>query len=144
MVRVATANGPASATDVVDVEVPGLDAYARVLLLKGCQAVPSHGRLVEEHQCGSVWNDDGAVFISHAGRLHGCSVRNYIPFLGQDCAFPALDENTNNAAPEASADDFLVEIMPEGLDEQDKTNLAWFSISPTCVRVLIASRTCLA
>ena len=38
MVKMATANGPATATDVVDVGVPGLDAHARVLLLRGCPA----------------------------------------------------------------------------------------------------------
>ena len=91
MVRMATANGPATATDVVDVEVPGLDAHARVLLLKGCPAVLSLGRLVEEHKCSFVWNDDGAVLIDHAGHRHECVVRNYVPFLGQDYAFPAPD-----------------------------------------------------
>ena len=116
----ATANGPATATDVVDVEVPGLDAHARVLLLKGCPAVLSLGRLVEEHKCIFVWNDDGAVLIDHAGHRHECVVRNYVPFLGQDYAFPAPDTGTDDAAPEASADDFLVEIMPEGHDERDE------------------------
>ena len=110
MVRMATANGPTTATDVVDIEVPGLDAHARVLLLKGCPAVLSLGRLVEEHKCSFVWNDDGAVLIDHAGNRHECVVRNYVPFLGQDYAFPA---------PSASADDLLDEIMPEGHDERD-------------------------
>ena len=49
MVKMVTANGPTTATDVVDVEVPGLDAHARVLLLKGCLALLSLGRLIEEH-----------------------------------------------------------------------------------------------
>ena len=70
MVRMATANGPATATDVVDVEVPGFEAHARVLLLKGCPAVLSLGRLVEERKCSFVWNDDGAVLIDHAGNRH--------------------------------------------------------------------------
>ena len=35
----------------------------------------------------------------------------YVPFLGQDYAFPA---------PDASAEDLLDEIMPEGHDEQDE------------------------
>ena len=43
MVRMATANGPATATDVVDVAVPGLDAHAKVLLLNECPAVLSRG-----------------------------------------------------------------------------------------------------
>ena len=80
MVRMATANGPATATNVVDVEVPGLEAHARVLFLKGCPAVLSLGRLVEKHKSSFVWNDDGAVLIDHAGHRHECVVRNYVPF----------------------------------------------------------------
>ena len=110
LVRMATANGPATATDVVDIEVPGLDAHARVLLLKGCPAVLSLGRLVEEHKCSFIWNDEGAVLIDHAGNRHECVVRNYVPFLGQDYAFPA---------PEVSAEEMLDEIMPEAHDERD-------------------------
>ena len=60
------------------------------------------------------------TFIDHAGRRHECVVRNYVPFLGQDYAAPAPDTGTDDAAPEASADDFLVEIIPEGHDEQDE------------------------
>ena len=120
MVRMATANGPATATDVVDVEVPGLDAHARLLLFKGCPSVLSLGRLVEEHKCSFVWNDDGAVLIDHAGHRHECVVRNYVPFLGQDYAFPAPDESADDAAPDASADDLLIEIMPEGHDERNE------------------------
>ena len=52
----ATANGPATAQDVVDVEIPGLDAQARVLLLKGCPPVLSLGRLIEEHSCRFEWS----------------------------------------------------------------------------------------
>ena len=108
MVRMATANRPATATDVVDIEVPGLEAHARVLLLKGCPAALSLGRFVEEHKCNFLW-DDGAVLIDHAGNRHECVVRNCVPFLGQDYASPA---------PEVSAEEMLDEIMPEGHDEQ--------------------------
>ena len=66
MVKMATANGPATATDVVDVEVPGLDAHAWVLLLPGCPAVLSLGRLVEDHKCSFTWDENGAVLIDHA------------------------------------------------------------------------------
>ena len=38
-------------------------------------------------------------------------VRNYVPFLGQDYAFPA---------PDVSAEDLLDEIMPKGHDERDE------------------------
>ena len=110
MVKMATANGPATATDVVDVEVPGLEAHARVLLLKGCPAVLSLGRLVEEHKCRSVWDEDGAILIDHAGNRHECVVRNYVPFLGQDYAFPA---------PETSAEELLDEILPECHGERE-------------------------
>ena len=82
MVRMATANGPATATDVVDVDVPGLEAHARVLLLKGCPEVLSLGRLVEDHKCSFLWNSDGAVLIDANGNRHECVVRNYDPFLG--------------------------------------------------------------
>ena len=116
----ATANSPATATGMVDVEVPGLDAHARDLFLKGCPAVLSLGRLVEKHKCSFVWNGDGPLLINHASHCHECVVRNYVPFLGQDYAFPAPEKNADNAAPEASADDFLVEIMPEGHDERDE------------------------
>ena len=81
MVKMATANVPATATDVVDVEVPGLDAHARVLLLKGCPAVLSLGRLIEEHKCSFSWDENGAVLFDHLGRKHECLVRNYVPFL---------------------------------------------------------------
>ena len=111
MVRMATANEPATATDVVDTEVPGLGAHAQVLLLKGCPAVLSLGRLVEERKCSFMWDEDGAVLIGHAGNRHECVVRNYVPFLGQGYAFPA---------PEVSAEGKLDEIMPEGHDERDK------------------------
>ena len=120
MVRMATANGPATATDVVDVEVPGLDAHARVLLLKGGPAVLSLGHLVEEHTCSFVWNDDGAVLIDHAGNRHKCVARNYELFLGQDYAFSALGASADEAAPDMSADDLLAEIMPEGHDGRDE------------------------
>ena len=82
MVRMTTANGYATATDVVDVEVPRFDAHARVLLLKRCPAVLSLSRLVEKYKCSFVWNDDGAVLIDHAGNRHECVVRNYVPFVG--------------------------------------------------------------
>ena len=82
MVRMATANGPATATDVVDIDVPGLEAHARVLLLKGCPAVLSLGRLVEDHKCSFLWNSDGAVLIDSSGNRHECVVRNYVPFSG--------------------------------------------------------------
>ena len=124
MVRMATANGPATATDVVDVEVPGLDAHARVLLLKGCPSVLSLGRLVEWHKCSLVWNNDGAALINNAGRRHERVVRNYIPFLGQDYAVPAPDTGTDDAALEASANDFLVEIKPERHDERGEEHLS--------------------
>ena len=81
MVRMATANGPATATDEVDIEVPGLEAHARVLLLKGCPAVLSLGRLVEEHKCRFMWDEHDAVLIDHAGNRHECVVRNNPPFL---------------------------------------------------------------
>ena len=101
----------------MDVEVPGLEAHARVFLLKGCPAVLSLGRLVEEHRCSFAWNDDGAVLIDHAGNRH--VVRNYVPFLGQDYAFPAPDVSADEAAPDVSAEDLLDEIMPEGHGERD-------------------------
>ena len=104
MVRMTTANGPAIATDVVDVEVPGFEAHGRVFLLKGYPAVLSLGRLVEEHKCSYVWNDDGAVLIDHAGNRHECVVRNYVSFLGQDYAFPAPDVSADEAAPDVSAE----------------------------------------
>ena len=47
MVRIATAQGPAIATNVVDDDFPGLSAYARVFLLKRCPSVPILGRLFE-------------------------------------------------------------------------------------------------
>ena len=47
-------------------------------------------------------------------------VRNYVPFLGQDYAFPAPDVSADEAAPDVSADDLLEEIMPEGHDERDE------------------------
>ena len=119
MVRMATANNPATATDVVDIEVPGLEAHARVLLLKGCPAVLSLGRLVEEHNCSFMWNDDGAVLIDHAGNRHECVVRNYVLFLGDGYAFPAPVEGAQEA-PDVSANDMLDEIMPEGHDERDE------------------------
>ena len=119
MVPMAAANGPATATDVVDVEVPGLEAHARVLLLKGCPTVLSLGRLVEERKCSFVWNDDGAALIDHAGNRHECAIRNYVPFLGQDYAFPAPDESAA-AALDVSAEDLLDEVMPEGHDERDE------------------------
>ena len=122
MVRIATANGPTTAVDVVDVEVLGLDDNARVVLLKGCPAVLSLGRVVQEHKCSFVWNDDGAVLIDHAGRRHECVVRNYVPFLGQDYAFLAPDTGTEDAVPEASADDRLGQIMPESHDERGKVH----------------------
>ena len=111
MVRMATANGPATATDVVDVDVPGLEAHARVLLLKGCPAVLSLGRLVEDHKCSFLWNSDGAVLIDSSGNRHECVVRNYVPFLGDEYALPVRDE---------SAEDLLDEILPEGHDELDE------------------------
>ena len=121
MVRMTTANGPATATDVVDVEVSGLDAPARVLLLKGCPAVLSLGRLVEEQNCNFVWNVDGAVLIDHADKnCHDCVVRNYVPFLRQDYAFSAPDASADEAAPDVSADGVLEEIMPEGHGERDE------------------------
>ena len=126
MVRMATANGPATDTDVVDVEVPGLEAHAKVLLLKGCPAVLSLGRLVEEHKCSFVWNDDGAVLINHAGNRHECAVRNYVPFLGQDYAFPAPDVSADEAAPDVSAGDLLDGIMPEVHDERDEDRPGMF------------------
>ena len=58
-----------------------------------------------------MWDEDGAVLIDHAGNRHECVVRNYVPFLGQDYAFPA---------PEVSAEEMLDEIMPEGHDERDE------------------------
>ena len=97
MVRMATANG--------------LEAHARVLLLTGCPSVLSLGRLVEEHKCIFMWDDDGAVLIGHAGNCHECVVRNYVPFLGQGYAFPA---------PEVSTEELLDEIMPGGHGEQDE------------------------
>ena len=111
MVRMATANGPATATDVVDVDVPGLEAHARVLLLKGCPAVLSLGRLVEDHKCSFLWNSDGAVLIDSSGNRHDCVVRNYVPFLGDEYALPVRDEG---------AEDLLDEILPEGHDELDE------------------------
>ena len=44
-------------------------------------------------------------------------VHNYVPPLGQDFAFPALDASADEATLEMSADDLL--IMPEGHDKQD-------------------------
>ena len=67
MVRMATANGPVAATDVVDIGVPGVEAHARVLSLTGCPAVLCLGRLAEERKGSSMWDDDGAVLIDHAG-----------------------------------------------------------------------------
>ena len=51
-----------------------------------------------------------SVLIDHAGNRHECAVRNDVPFLGQDYAFPALG---------VSAEEMLDEIMPGGHDEQD-------------------------
>ena len=82
-------------------------------------AVLSLGRLVE-HNCSFAWNDDGAVLIDHAGNRHECVVRNYVPFLGQDYAFPAPDASTDEAARGGSADGLLDEIMPEGHGERDE------------------------
>ena len=75
-VRMATANGPTTARDVVDIEVPGLEANARALLLEGCPPVLSMGRLVEEHQCSFRWDQNGAVLKDHMGREHECLVKN--------------------------------------------------------------------
>ena len=108
MVRMATANGPATATDVID---PGLEAHAWVLLLTGCTAVLSLGRLAEEHKCNFMWDDDGAVLIDHARNRHECVVRNCVPFLGQNYAFPA---------PEVSTEELLDDTMPECHDERDQ------------------------
>ena len=83
MVCMAIASGPATATDEVDDEFPGLDANARDLFSKGCPSVLSLGQLVEEHTCNLVWNDDGAVLMDHPGRRHECVVRNYVLFFGQ-------------------------------------------------------------
>ena len=123
MVKMATANGPTTATDVVDVEVPGLDAHARVLLLKGCPAVLSLGRLIEEHKCSFSWDENGAILFDHLGRKHECLVRNYVPFLGQDYGFPALSQSVKELAlpaPSSSVDEMLEEIMPESLHENDE------------------------
>jgi hypothetical protein len=76
MVKMATASGPTTATDVVDIDVPGLEACARVLILKACPLVLSLGRLVEEHKCSFKWDENGAVLIDHAGNRHECQVRN--------------------------------------------------------------------
>ena len=105
-VRMATANGPTTAQDVVDVDIPGLDARARVLLLQGCPPVLSLGRLVEEHRCRFEWNEEGATLVDHLGTRHECIVKNYVPFLNApDYAFPA--------PPEGEDDDLLGDIQPE-------------------------------
>ena len=96
---------------VVEIEVPGLEAHARVLLLKGCPAFLSLARFVEEPKCSFMWDKYGALLIDHAGNRHEYVVRNYVPFLGQDYAIPA---------PEVSAEEMLDEIMPEGHDDQDE------------------------
>ena len=70
MVRMAAANGPALATDVMDVEFQGLEAHARVPLLKGCAAVLSLGLFAEEHKCSFGLNDDSAVLTDHAGNRY--------------------------------------------------------------------------
>ena len=88
--------------------------------MKECPAVLSLGRLVEGQKCSFVWNDDGAVLVDHAGNRHECVVRNYVPFLGQDYAFPAPNASADDAAPDASADDLLIGIMPEGHDERNE------------------------
>jgi hypothetical protein len=46
VVKMTTTNGPATATDAVDIEILVLEAHARVLLLTGCPAIFSLGRLV--------------------------------------------------------------------------------------------------
>ena len=66
MFYIAIAHGPATATDIVDVEVTGLDAHANFLLLKGYLAVMSLSLLVEKNNFRFVWNDVGAVLIDHA------------------------------------------------------------------------------
>ena len=67
---------------------------------------------MEDHQCSFLWNSDGAVLIDSNGNRHECVVRNYVPFLGDEYAFPAQ---------EASAEDLLEEILPEGHDELEPT-----------------------
>ena len=70
MVRIARAQGPAIATNVVDDDFPGLSAHARVFLLKRCGSIPTLGRLFKRHNCSSVWNVTGTVLIDHAEIRH--------------------------------------------------------------------------
>ena len=116
-VRMATANGPTTAKDVVDIEVPGLDASARVLLLEGCPPVLSLGRLVDEHHCSFRWDQHGAVLTDHLGQKHECVIKNFVPFLNaSEYAFPVDAAPDPEEAPEG----LLEGIMPEGNDEAEE------------------------
>ena len=79
-VRMATANGPTTAKDIVDIEVPGLEASARVLLLNGCPPVLSMGRLVEEHACSFKWDRNGAILTEYQMNEHECVVKTLCHF----------------------------------------------------------------
>ena len=81
MVCMATANGPAIATDVLDVELQGLGANARAPLLKGNPAVLSFGRLVLKQRGYSVQKNDEAVMTDNAGGRHEYVTRNNTTFL---------------------------------------------------------------
>ena len=80
-VRLATASGVIEATDLVDIDIPGLNAKARVLLLPDTPSVLSVGWLVEEHGCAFHWTSGGATIVDPAGDHHPCDVHNHVPHL---------------------------------------------------------------
>ena len=110
-VRLATANGVITTTDIVDIEVPLLGAMARVLLLPNTPNVLSIGRMVEDEGCSFRWSPGCAELIGPDGTSHRCEVRNYVPHLGRD------------QHPDDAELCYLATALPAGVGEEDALEL---------------------
>ena len=78
---VMTANGEVQTREEATVCVKELDLFVTVMLLEETPAVPSLGKLCENHGYTYHWTSGQKPHLTKNGKRIKCSTANYVPFV---------------------------------------------------------------